>query len=491
LQIWYLLACANTWTYTGDVNSLAYADQAEQRIAETGILAYSMHVHWHRTLVSIVRGDVVLAETERAILMTILKDMRGAQPLLNALVNYSDALRQAQCGRLPLALERMQQAVALTDLTISATMQRYLRVLHGWLHVLHGDEAAAEARFAELRESDGSCADPFAAPILAMAEADRAYRFGREAEGDFWLRKALSLGRPGDLACWCIMGPVVISPLYQRALRLGIEPEFVRAVIRRTGITPPDPADPCWPWPVKIKTLGRFAIELDGEELAFQRKTQQKPLDLLKALIALGGQEVLETTLMECLWPDSEGDAALSNLRTTLHRLRGLLKHESALTVEGGRLSLNRSCVWVDSLALLGSLRQLDSLPIETMRCLVDNYGGPFLKGENASWCLIPRDQIQAQFLRLIERVGERLETANETEAAIDCYLMAVDSEPLAELCYRRLILLYARLDRRAEALTVYRRCHHALMSELGCPPSQTLQKLIHELQSVASDDMP
>ncbi len=54
----------------------------------------------------------------------------------------------------------------------------------------------------------------------------------------------------------------------------------------------------------------------------FTGKAQRKPLALLQALVAFGGQRVREDRLSEALWPDADGDAAHQALSTTLHRLR-------------------------------------------------------------------------------------------------------------------------------------------------------------------------
>ena len=48
---------------------------------------------------------------------------------------------------------------------------------------------------------------------------------------------------------------------------------------------------------MKVYTLGRFGLVVDGKVLPSARKTRQKPLLLLKALIALGGREVPEEQL--------------------------------------------------------------------------------------------------------------------------------------------------------------------------------------------------
>ena len=70
---------------------------------------------------------------------------------------------------------------------------------------------------------------------------------------------------------------------------------------------------------VSVFTLGRFSLLLNGKPAEFGRKAPQRPLELLKAIIALGGREVSSTSLMSALWPDVDGDVAQRSFDTTLH----------------------------------------------------------------------------------------------------------------------------------------------------------------------------
>ena len=45
------------------------------------------------------------------------------------------------------------------------------------------------------------------------------------------------------------------------------------------------------PWPLKVYTLSRFSLVRDGRKVEFSGKVQQKPLTMLKVLIALGGRK--------------------------------------------------------------------------------------------------------------------------------------------------------------------------------------------------------
>ena len=66
-------------------------------------------------------------------------------------------------------------------------------------------------------------------------------------------------------------------------------------------------------------------MSLNGTPVAFSGKAPKKPLELLKILLANGGRSVATGTIVEALWPDARGDAAVDSLTTTLQRLRPIL----------------------------------------------------------------------------------------------------------------------------------------------------------------------
>ena len=137
--------------------------------------------------------------------------------------------------------------------------------------------------------------------------------------------------------------------LCEKSLEAGIEVDVVHQLIKHLNLLPDQSAMMLenWPWPMRIYTLGDFIVEIDGQPLTFIGKTQKKPLDLLKAIIALGGHDISTKLLSEALWPDSEGDDAQHALAITLHRLRKLVGHE-VITQHQGQLSISSLHCWSD-----------------------------------------------------------------------------------------------------------------------------------------------
>jgi DNA-binding SARP family transcriptional activator len=242
--------------------------------------------------------------------------------------------------------------------------------------------------------------------------------------------------------------------------------------------------------------LGGFELIRDGEPVRFTGKAQQRPLDLLKLLAALGGKEVDTQQVMAALWPEADGAAAKTSFDSTLFRLRKLLDVENALVLAAGKLSLARSLVWTDVWALeaafdaahSGSQTDGSGTSVErTARRLLDAYPGPLLGADENPWTAKPRDALRARFVRTLMHLGERLEAQGDWGSAIDVYRRGLEADNLAESFYRGLMRALAATGDQAEALNAFRRCRELLSIVLGIKPSAETDRLYREIAAGAA----
>jgi LuxR family maltose regulon positive regulatory protein len=143
----------------------------------------------------------------------------------------------------------------------------------------------------------------------------QAYFFfdqGEEDSGLRFLKMAFTLGKDQRILSTFFDDPSVTARLCARALEADIEVEYVKEIIRKRNLISDKGSLQLehWPWPLKIYTLGRFGILKDEKPIRFFRKGQEKPISMLKALLALGGREIKEEDLSDILWPEADGDAA-------------------------------------------------------------------------------------------------------------------------------------------------------------------------------------
>jgi LuxR family maltose regulon positive regulatory protein len=329
--------------------------------------------------------------------------------------------------------------------------------------------------------------------LIKMGKARFAFDRGDEASGLLFLREALAIGKEEGIAETYVDSPSAMSLLCARALEAGIEVEYVQEIIRKRNLTLDELFYHLenWPWPVKILTLGRFELMKDKKPIRFSRKVQQKPLSMLKVLIALGGREVKEEIMADILWPEADGDAAHRSFISALHRLRQLISCEKALHFKEGRLTLDKRYCWLDVWALENIWRQADThrkegrieASLQLTEKAIGMYRGHFLGGETEQpWLVSIRERLRGKFLSCVNKLGRHWEEIGQWEKALECYQRGLDADDLAEEFYQNLMTCYLRLDREAEARAVYHRCRKILSSALGIEPSAKTQAIYKSL---------
>lgn len=240
-------------------------------------------------------------------------------------------------------------------------------------------------------------------------------------------------------------------------------------------------------YPVTIYTLGRFAVLKQGKPLQFRTKAQKKPLELLKVIISLGGRSVSKLHIAELLWPDSEGDAAISVINTTLSRLRKLIGKEAILT-ENGRVTLNPEVCRVDCWDLEKSLNNIKASDHDNddaskfVRQALAVYQGSFLVGEDDGWSVSRRERIRSRFLHTLAHHGQLLMAAGDCECAIKLYTKVLEIDDLNEEFYLNLMRCQIKLGRIADAIRIYQRCKQTIKETLGIEPSQEVTVLYHSI---------
>jgi DNA-binding SARP family transcriptional activator len=329
--------------------------------------------------------------------------------------------------------------------------------------------------------------------LFTQAQFD--FDWGEEKTAWMTLRKALILGKERGLMGIYVDRPTSTARVCMKALEAGIEVDYIQEMIRERNLMPEQPPWHLenWPWPLKIFTLGRFAILKDGKLIRFTRKVQQKPLAMLKALIALGGKEVEEEQISDILWPDADGDMAHQAWATTLHRLRQLLGEEKVLQRQEGRLTLDTTYCWVDAWAFEHILEQAEvrwkegqkDEAVKLTEKAIELYKGPFL-GQKIEelWAMSPSERLRGKFFRGVKRIGLFCQERGEWDKAIECLQKGLEVDNLAEEFYQGLMTCYQRLSRRSEALLVYSRCKKVLATALGVGPSPKTESIHQEILS-------
>jgi DNA-binding SARP family transcriptional activator len=282
-----------------------------------------------------------------------------------------------------------------------------------------------------------------------------------------------------------------------RALAAAIEVDYVARLIRCRDVLPESADVPGWPWPVRIRVLGTFGIEVDGVPLAFERKSRARPLELLKALVAWGGRGVPAEVLIEALWPDAEGDAGQRAWEVTLHRLRRLLGHPEALVLSDSKLSLHPGRAWVDAWAFESFVETLAVAPDKAeshalARGLLRRYAGEFLAHERSRpWILQRRARLRGHFQRSLLALGRPLQRDGAWAPALEIYRAAIERHPVAEAFYQEAMRCLGKLGFAAEVARTYGDLEEELRTAFGVEPSEQSKALMVEFTNALPSVAP
>lgn len=325
--------------------------------------------------------------------------------------------------------------------------------------------------------------------LTAQLSFDR----NNEAEGFDALQKALKIAESRGLMQYPGCQPQIMATLCGKALNAGIQVPFVLRMIQKHRFpTPPEAR--CletWPWSIKIFTLGKFEVLINGQPLGKNRKTSHRLIELLIAIITHGGAPISTARLMDMLWPEADGDQARENLKKSIARLRQLLVVDDVLRWQDGEISLNPARCWVDAWAFEASLGEDEPRRAtgETARdghrnTIIALYRGPFLGwNEIAAWAHPYRELVRKQFTRLVSR-REDVVAEDQRQERIAELARAINVDPVAESLYQQLIPLLVSANRHGEAAAYYDRCRTELARWAGRSVSAELQALAQTIRS-------
>lgn len=289
-------------------------------------------------------------------------------------------------------------------------------------------------------------------------------RRGETSEASRTLAEALRIGRKGGyyLTLWWWYAPMM-SALATLALADDIERDHAIELVRRLKLEPADPAaaPEAWPWPIRIRTLGRFEVLVDGRPLEAGKKSAKKALALLKVLAAYGPDGLDAERLADLLWPELDGDKGYHALEMALHRLRKLLGRDDAVQMRGGRIRLDPARCRVDASTFAAEVeagvQALAAGQIDVARAALErtlpSYRGHFLGGDaDDAWTVPVHDRLSRSFLTATEALGMLYERSGETEKAAALYRRSVELDGGSNVLARRYIQCCRTLGRNAEA---------------------------------------
>ena len=472
-----------------DPETNALLAKADGLGASAGLPHLQFDARYARVLLAAIRNDTGAMASLVGQMQEVLDYTRP-----NCVALYYQHLSRVHLmhDRVAQAFEAAQHALRAAQIAkcVPGELRSY-KVMHALALLASGESARAKVELEATLPGVSGRPRAILECTMRFAEAWHAREAGAPEYRDA-LNRAMQQAQELNWPLFLNSLPRMAAQIAGDALRYDCGTELARRAIKLRKLTPPVDADDRWPWALRIYTLGRFEVRIDGQPLQSTGKPQRKPLDLLKCVLASGVRGADTRGLIEEIWPDLEGQAARNAFDLALHRLRKQLRHDEALRLHEDRLYADPRHVWVDAWCfelVCSQIEQARASPGKAPGAsalaarLLQHYGGEFLTGNDTYSVLSVRERLRSKFLRAVASLGKILEQQGDLEAAVRLYRHAIEVDPLAEEFHRRLMLCYRAQDRIAEALDAYRRCRDLLSITLQVEPSPATQAIYRSLK--------
>jgi DNA-binding SARP family transcriptional activator len=248
--------------------------------------------------------------------------------------------------------------------------------------------------------------------------------------------------------------------------------------------------------PLRVELLGGFRVERIGiaRPVVWQRRSART---LTKLLAAQPRHSLHREEILELLWPGVPAKSALNRFGQALHAARRafepeLLPRESSayLRLRESMLSLETEHVVIDA----DHFQQLAESALgrgneEAYESALAAYGGELLPEDRYhDWCAERRAFLAELRIRLLVELADALEERGAQAAAADRLREVLRHDPTREDVHRRLIVFYAAMGTRNQAVRQFQMCREALQRELGLVPGESTLAVYEE---ILADQIP
>jgi DNA-binding SARP family transcriptional activator len=240
---------------------------------------------------------------------------------------------------------------------------------------------------------------------------------------------------------------------------------------------------------VTVRLLGAYQIQAgDG---VIGQGLRVSAWELLAYVLAHPGGVTIEQAV-EALWPDTALGKERQQFWNALGNLRSVLREASghpgrAIVHDHGRYRPEPGLFAVDLWRFRQAINRArdagdEAAATAALRAAGDAYGGSLLDGEPYGWAEPARQALRDQAVDALSRLAELRDQAGDDHGAQAALERAVQADPVAEECYRRLMRLHARQRRLDLAQRRYRQLKDRL-EELGVDPDPETTRLLAALR--------
>lgn len=246
---------------------------------------------------------------------------------------------------------------------------------------------------------------------------------------------------------------------------------------------------------LKVKMLGKFCVQLDGEIWLSQESLKTR--ELFCYLLTHPAPRHRREHLAEMLWSESSTSAAKKYLRQALWQLQSKFAanqkepSRQLFSADTEWLSFHPDLdVWTDVREFEQACETLrdpsppDQVRVQDLKQAVQLYQGDFLEGWYQDWCLCERERLQNQYLTLLDKLIGYCEENRQYELGIVYSERLLQHDSAGERAHQQMMRLKHLSGDRTGALRQYECCVKALRDEFGVQPGRSTRELYEAIRS-------
>lgn len=209
---------------------------------------------------------------------------------------------------------------------------------------------------------------------------------------------------------------------------MDVYEHFVTGEVRSVGRAVAVPAPATTSRPVRVRTLGGFAVEVEGQQVPTSAWGSRQARQLCKRLVAARGWPVTRDELVDLLWPGETDRGRLgARLSVQLSAVRRVL---------GGGVVADRSTIRLDLDHVGSDLEDLHRARDDA--AVIDLWQGGYLPEDaGEDWTAGVRADAQARFVGAARRLAEQALADEDHELAAELTARVLAEDPWDELAHR------------------------------------------------------
>ncbi len=254
---------------------------------------------------------------------------------------------------------------------------------------------------------------------------------------------------------------------------------------------------------LRVQMLGPFRVWRGEAEIEGSEWRREKARQLFQLLLTWRGAMLDRDRICDLLWPELSSRAASQGFKVALSALYYVLeprrgrRDESAYVARDGSLYGLRpqADLWLDVDEFERLIRAGDARfsteparSVEDYRQALALYRGDYLEEyPYEEWCKEERTRLRELYLRTADRLARVLVERGDWEQAIEVCQGILMRDDCWENAYRLVMICYARLGNRPQALRTYQRAVERLREVLNIQPSPETSALYRAILETGS----